>query len=65
MDMNYETFIKDGQHLKTLLKLTKLTKWESTSARKYLEHLLDGHIFHSPLGKSLNIAPSPIKIHLS
>ena len=44
--MNYETFIKEGQHLKTLLKLTKLTKEERASARKDLEYLLDGHIFY-------------------
>ena len=29
--MNYETFIKEGEHLSTLLKLTKLTKEERTS----------------------------------
>ena len=44
--MNYETFIKEGQHLETLLTLTKLTKEERTSTRKDLEHLLEGHIFY-------------------
>ena len=44
--MNYETFIKEGEHLKTLLKLTKLTKEERTSAREDLAHLLDGYIFY-------------------
>ena len=43
--MNYETFIKEGQHFKTLLKLAKLTKEGSTSARKDLEYLLDRYIF--------------------
>ena len=45
-DMNYETFIKEGQHLKTLLTLTKLTKKERVSTRKELEQLLDGYIFY-------------------
>ena len=44
--MNYETFIKEGQHLKTLFKLTKLTKEERTSARKDLEHLFNRYIFY-------------------
>ena len=44
--MNYKTFLKEGQHLKTLLTLTKLTKEERTSTRKDLDHLLDGHIFY-------------------
>ena len=43
--MNYEAFTKEGQHLKTLLELTILTKEERTTTRKNLEHLLDGHIF--------------------
>ena len=59
--MNYKLFIKDGQHLKTLLKLIKFTKEEGTSSRKYPEHLLDGYIFHPLLRKFLNITPSPIK----
>ena len=42
--MNYETFIKEGEHLKT--KLTKLTKEERTSTREDLAHLLDGYIFY-------------------
>ena len=44
--MDYETIIKEGQHLKTLLTLTKLTKKERASTRKDLEQLLDGHIFY-------------------
>ena len=44
--MNYETFIKEGEHLKTLLKLTKLTKEEGTSAREDLPHLLGGYILY-------------------
>ena len=44
--MNYETFIKEGEHLKTLLKLTKLTKEERTSTRDDLAHLLNGYIFY-------------------
>ena len=44
--MNYERFIKEGQHLKTLFKLTKLTKEERTSARKDLEHLFNRYIFY-------------------
>ena len=44
--MNYETFIRKGQHLKTLLTLTMLTKEERTSTQKTLEHLLDGHLFY-------------------
>ena len=43
--MNYETFIRGGQHLKTLLTLTILTKEERTFTRKNLEHLFGGHIF--------------------
>ena len=70
--MNYETFIKGGKHVKTLLKLTKLTKEERTSARKDLEHLLGRYIFypiyiygHPPLSKSSNIISSPIKTNSS
>ena len=44
--MNYETFIKEGQHLKTLFTLTKSTKEEQTSTRKDLDHVLDVHIFY-------------------
>ena len=44
--MNYETFIKEGEHLKTLLKLTKLTKEERASARGDLVHLLGRYIFN-------------------
>ena len=44
--MNYKTYIKEGQHLKTLLKLNKLTKEERISTRKNLKHLLDGYIFY-------------------
>ena len=45
-DMDYETFIKEGQHLKTLLTFTKLTKKERASTRKELEQLFDHHIFY-------------------
>ena len=41
-----KTFIREGQHLKTLFTLTILTKEERTSTRKILEHLLDGQIFY-------------------
>ena len=44
--MNYETFIKEGEHFKTLRKLTKLTKGERTSTREDLTHLLNGYIFY-------------------
>ena len=45
--MDYETFIKEGQQLKILLTLTKLTKEERASTRKDLEKLFgDGHIFY-------------------
>ena len=44
--MNYKTYIKEGQHLKTLLKLNKLTKEERISKREKLKHLLDGYIFY-------------------
>ena len=44
--MNYKTFIKEGEHLNTLLKLTKLTKEERTSARGDLVHLLERYIFY-------------------
>ena len=42
--MNYETYIKEGQHLKTLLELNKLTKGEGIAKRENLKHLLDGYI---------------------
>ena len=45
--MNYETFIREGQHLKTLLTLTILTKEEQTSTQKNVKHLLDGKNFYS------------------
>ena len=44
--MNYETFIREGRYLKTLLTLTILTNEERTSSRKNLEHLLDRQIFY-------------------
>ena len=50
--MNYETSIKEGQHLKILLTLTKLTKEEPASRRKDFKQLLDGHIF-CPISKWL------------
>ena len=42
--MNYETYIKERQHLKTILELNKLTKDEYISKRE--KHLLDGYIFY-------------------
>ena len=54
--MNYKTYIKEGQHLKTLLKLNKLTKEERISTRKNLKHLLDGYIFYPT-----STCPSSIK----
>ena len=44
--MNYETYIKEGQHLKTLLELNKLTNEERITKRENLKHLLDGNIFY-------------------
>ena len=44
--MNYETYIKEAQHLKTLLGLNKLTKEERIARREKLKHLLDGYIFY-------------------
>ena len=44
--MNYETYIKEGQHLKTLLELNKLTNEERITKRENLKHLLDGDIFY-------------------
>ena len=44
--MNYETYIKEGQHLKTLLELNKLTKEERITKRENLKHLLHGYIFY-------------------
>ena len=44
--MNYETYIKEGQHTKTVLKLNKLTKKERIAKRENLKHLLDGYIFY-------------------
>ena len=65
--MSYETIIKEGEHLKALLKLTKLTKEECESAPEDLAHLFDGYIStlylhgHPPLRKSSNITPSLIE----
>ena len=44
--MNYETYIKEGQHLRPLLKLNKLTKEKSIYKRENLKHLLQGYIFY-------------------
>ena len=44
--MNYETYIKEGKHLKTLLYLNKFTKEERIAKREKLKHLLDGYIFY-------------------
>ena len=44
--MNYETYIKAGEHLKTLVELNKLTKEERISKRENVKHLLDGYIFY-------------------
>ena len=44
--MNYETYIKEEQHLKTLLELNKLTNEERITKRENLKHLLDGNIFY-------------------
>ena len=44
--MNYETYIKEGQHLKTLLKLNKLIKEERISKQENLKHLFYGSIFY-------------------
>ena len=49
--MNYETFIKEGEHLKTLLKLTKLTKEERASAWEDLAHLLPYTTWHPSIKK--------------
>ena len=54
--MNYETIIREGQHLKTLLTLTILTKEERRSTRKNLEHLRDEQIFYP-----ISTQPSSIK----
>lgn len=54
--MNYETYIKKGQHLKTLLKLNKLTKEESISTRENLQHLFHRYIFYP-----ISIWPSSIR----
>ena len=45
-NMNYETYIKAGEHLKTLVELSKLTKEERISKRENVKHLLDGYIFY-------------------
>ena len=57
--MNYETYITEGQHLKKLLKLNKLTKEESISKRENLKHLHDGHIFYP-----ISTWPSSIRVIL-
>ena len=44
--MNYETFLRERQHLQILSTLTILTKEERTSTGKNLEHLLDGQSFY-------------------
>ena len=44
--MNKETYIKEGQHPKTLLELNKLTNEERTTKQENLKHLLDGYIFY-------------------
>ena len=54
--MNYEIYIKEGQHLKTLLELNKLTKEELISTREKLKHLPNGYIFYP-----LSTWPSSIK----
>ena len=42
----YETYIKEGEHLKTLVELNKLTKEERISKRENVKHLLDRYIFY-------------------
>ena len=54
--MNHQTDIKEGQHLKTLLKLNKLTKEERMTTRKNLKHLLDRYTFYP-----ISTWPSSIK----
>ena len=54
--MKNQKYIKEGQHLKTLLKLNKLTKEEPIFTRKDLKHLLDGYIFYP-----ISTWPSSIK----
>ena len=44
--MNYEMYIKAGEHLKTLVEHNRLTKEERISKRENVEHLLDGYIFY-------------------
>ena len=43
--MNYETYIKEVQHFKTLLELDKLMQEERIAKRENLKHLLGGYIF--------------------
>ena len=43
--MNCGAYIREGQHLKTLLELNKLKNQERITKRKNLKHLLDGYIF--------------------
>ena len=45
--MNCEMYIKEGQRLKTLLELNKLTKEERIDKRENLKHLLYGYIFYA------------------
>ena len=54
-NVHYETYLKEGQHLKALLKL-KLTKEGRIPKRDSLKHLLDGYIFYS-----ISTWPSSIK----
>ena len=50
-DMNYEWYIKEQQHLKTLLKLNKLIFLTDTFSTLYLHA-------QPPLRKSSNMTPS-------
>ena len=54
--MNYETYIRERQHLKTLYKLSKSTKEERKSTQRDLRHLIDGYIFYT-----ISSWPPPIK----
>ena len=44
--MNYETYIKEGHHLKILLELNKLTKEECIAKGENLKYLLDRYIVY-------------------
>ena len=69
--MNYEMYIKEGQHLKTLLELNKLTKEELISHEKNLNIFLMDIFFtlylhgHPPLRKPWTMTPSQTKIPLN